>query len=361
MRKKQNERMQENVLGWIVKPLLDWYEQAARALPWRENATPYKVWISEIMLQQTRVETVVPYFERFVSRLPDVNALAEVCEEELLKLWEGLGYYSRAKNLKKAAQKIQTVFAGEIPQSYDALLSLPGIGPYTAGAILSIAFGQPKSAVDANVLRVVARLCASEADVTNLSVKQDISEMLDAIMPHSRCGDFTQALMELGALVCLSNAEPKCSECPLRMACEAHRLESPRQFPVKTPKAERRIEDRVVFVMIQGGRCALRKRSDQGLLAGLWELPNEQGVSTADEAKKYAAHCGVTVKEVLPLPQAKHIFTHVEWHLSGWLIQCVDKENSASFVWADRAQIKGQYAIASAFKSYVEQALRYME
>lgn len=231
-----------NHLTEVPHILLNWYDSHARILPWRESPTAYRVWISEIMLQQTRVEAVKPYFERFIKELPEVKALALASEEQLIKLWEGLGYYNRVRNLQKAAQTIMEHYKGEIPDSYEKLLELSGIGEYTAGAIASIAFGKTVPAVDGNVLRVYTRLTANKEDITKTAVKKEIAKQIKNILPQKRTGDFNQSLMELGATICLPNGLPKCEQCPLKDLCEAKKRDLMQHIPVKTPKRKRKKE-----------------------------------------------------------------------------------------------------------------------
>lgn len=303
----------------IVEPLLAWYAAEARTLPWREHPTPYRVWISEIMLQQTRVEAVKPYFERFVAVLPDVRALAACPEAQLMKLWEGLGYYSRARNLQRAAQVLVRDFDGELPADYEALLKLPGIGPYTAGAVASIAFGLPAPAVDGNVLRVAARLCASEENTALPAVRSAVGDRLRAILPPGRAGDFNQALMELGATVCLPSGAPLCTRCPLRRFCAACNFGSPEAYPVKPEKRRRRTEQYTVFVLRTEEGVLLRRRPERGLLAGLWELPHADGhLDEKEAAQAIEKLTGCAPEELHPLPPRRHIFTHIEWEMTAY-------------------------------------------
>ena len=335
----------------IVEPLLNWYAHNARSLPWRDNPTPYRVWISEIMLQQTRVEAVKPYFERFVRELPDVPALAEVPEDRLMKLWEGLGYYSRAKNLKKAAELMMERYGGALPQSAAELAKLPGIGSYTAGAVASIAYGLPEPAVDGNVLRATSRLEASRREITDPSVKKELGARLRAVYPAGRASAFTQALMELGATVCLPNGTPLCESCPLADLCEAHRKGVENELPVKAPKPPRRVEERTVFLLLSGGMAALHRRPETGLLAGLWEFPCAEGRLSAEQAEAAVRAWGLTPERVEPLPAAKHIFTHVEWHMAGYLIRA--EQPGGEFVWAEYEELLADYAVPSAYRVYL--------
>ena len=306
----------------LVPYLLHWYDRNARILPWRENPRPYDVWVSEIMLQQTRVEAVKGYFDRFLSELPDIRALAEADEEKLLKLWEGLGYYNRVRNMQKAAKKVMEEFGGELPADYEALKSLPGIGSYTAGAIASIAFGLCEPTVDGNVLRVLKRVAASYDDITKEKVKRELEDDVRRVLPKERPGDLNQSLMELGATVCLPNGKPLCEQCPVMHLCQAFHTGCEMLLPVKPPKKERRIEERTVFVIRSGQKIALHKRAPKGLLAGLWELPNVEGYLKLQEIREMFPQM-----EIEKLPDAKHIFSHVEWRMQAYRIALTGKEN----------------------------------
>lgn len=341
----------EDRLSEIVAPLLAWYSERARVLPWRENPTSYRVWISEIMLQQTRVEAVKPYFERFVAQLPDIRALAEAPEEQLLKLWEGLGYYSRVRNLQKAARVVMERFGGNLPDEAAALAALPGIGEYTAGAVASIAFGKPEPAVDGNVLRVVSRLTASRMDVGEPSARRKIGAELRKIYPGGRAGDFTQSLMELGAVVCLPNGAPLCGSCPLRPLCTGYKTGAAPELPVKAAKPKRKIERKTVFILRCDEKTALNRRPEAGLLAGLWEFPNVVGTLSPARAEALLKKWGVGVAEMTPLPKAKHLFTHIEWQMTGYFVRS-DTETE-DFAWACRDEIAARYTIPSAFKAYL--------
>lgn len=338
-------------LSEITRPLLQWYGENARSLPWRDNPAPYRVWISEIMLQQTRVETVKPYFERFVRELPDVGALAEVSEDRLLKLWEGLGYYSRARNLRKAARMVLEEYGGVLPSEPKELLKLPGIGEYTAGAISSIAYGRPEPAVDGNVLRVLARLKADERDIRDPSVKRSEAGELRRIYPQGRCGDFTQALMELGATVCLPNGAPLCGSCPLSTLCEGLKAGKATSLPVVSPKPARRKEEKTVFLILCGGKAALQKRPANGLLAGMWEFPCAPGALSVLEACRTLSGWGFPEAKPEPLPGAKHVFTHVEWQMAGYLVRV--PEQAENFFWAGREDLGSRCAIPSAYKNFL--------
>lgn len=344
------------VLKQAAEPLLHWYDGHARVLPWREKPAPYRVWLSEIMLQQTRVEAVKPYFQRFLSALPDVAALAAVPEEELLKLWEGLGYYNRARNLQKAARVVMEEYGGELPKDYDTLRRLPGIGPYTAGAIASIAYGKRCPAVDGNVLRVITRLLADPSDILEEKVKRRMERQLLAVMPEDRPGDFNQALMELGAVVCIPNGEPLCAGCPWETLCLAHARGLTGSIPYKAPKKARKVEELTVFIIKDGERTALHKRPARGLLAGLYEFPNTPGHLTEEEALSYVKRLGLYALHISELAPAKHIFTHKEWHMRAYAISIAEPADGAGegLLFANAAQSEEKYPIPSAFAAYTE-------
>ena len=351
--------LKENLrLAAIPKPLLEWYDRNKRILPWREAPTPYRVWVSEIMLQQTRVEAVKPYFERFMSVLPDVRALAEAEEEQLLKLWEGLGYYNRVKNLQKAAIQLMEEYGGEMPDQYEELLKLTGIGSYTAGAIASIAYGRRVPAVDGNVLRVLARVRKDGRLITDGKVKAAVEKELAEAMPEDRPGDFNQAMMEIGACVCIPNGAPLCGRCPLNRLCMAHMDGTETEFPQKEAKKPRRIEEKTVLVIRDENRTAIRKRPAGGLLAGMYEFPMLEGCRTVEEITAYLAENGIRVLRVQPLEDAKHIFTHKEWHMKGYLVR-VDElehkspgEDSKNWLFVEPRETEQRYPMPSALSAY---------
>lgn len=341
----------------IVEPLLAWYAAAARTLPWRENRDPYRVWVSEIMLQQTRVEAVRAYYLRFMETFPDVHALAEAPEDTLLKAWEGLGYYARARYLQKTARIIAARYGGVFPRSRDALMQLPGIGPYTAGAIASICFDLPEPAVDGNVLRVAARL--TECFQPMEPLKNQIAKKLRAVYPSGRCGDFTQSLMELGAMVCLPGA-PRCEQCPLSHICIAFKNGSMDALPVTAVKKPRRIEEITVFLVWMDGKLALRRRARTGLLAGMWEPPNLPGTLTEEQARRTIDRWGLALAELCPPFTEKHIFTHVQWNMTCYVAYCAGTADSGAALacdsaakgvfWAAPDALRDEYALPTAFK-----------
>ena len=336
----------------MVEPLLAWYGRHARVLPWRQDVSPYRVWVSEIMLQQTRVEAVKPYFERFLAALPDVAHLAAASEDTLNKLWEGLGYYSRVRNMGRAARVMMERFDGQFPTDYADVLSLPGIGAYTAGAICSISYGQPTPAVDGNVLRVWARIADSSDDVLKQQTKAAVTEALRVVYPAGQCGAFTQALMELGATVCVPNGAPKCDICPAAHVCRAFHRGTARSLPVKSPKKARRVEQRTVYVLTCGGRVAVRKRTEKGLLAGLWEFPNVLGKYPVETFQTPLHGWGVQAVDLKQSIEAKHIFTHVEWHMTGYFVECANQPDA--FLWVTKEEFARDIALPSAFRAFYD-------
>ncbi len=336
--------------------LLAWYRASKRDLPWRQTTDPYRIWISEIMLQQTRVEAVKPYYARFLKICPNVKSLAELPADQLMKLWEGLGYYSRARNLQKAAKDIMSRFGGRLPASYDDLHSLCGIGDYTAGAIASIAFGIPVPAVDGNVLRVLARLQGSERDIADPATKKDWSAALAAVIPADAAGDFTQSMIELGATLCGPNSEAQCHLCPMAPVCRAAKEGLAAVLPVRSPKKPRRIEKRTVLLVRDENRTLLSKRPPKGLLAGLFELPNTEGYLEEKEALAFVRALGLEPIRIKPLEDSKHIFTHIEWQMIAYEVTVRSDfdefENRNGFFLTDNKTLHEHYAIPSAFAAY---------
>ena len=346
----------EELLRQLPGPLLEWFRANARDLPWRRTEDPYRIWVSEIMLQQTRVAAVLGYYARFLQAFPTVEALADAPEEQLMKLWEGLGYYSRARNLQKAAKLVAE--RGAFPCTYRDLLALPGVGDYTASAIASAAFGLPEAAVDGNVLRVVTRLTDCHDDILDPATKKRVRAQVQAVMPE-RPEDiriFNQATMELGATVCVPNGPPKCSVCPAGTFCRGRLLGTAETLPVKRPKKARRVEEWTVFLLLRGSRTALRRREDRGLLAGLWEFPNVEGALDETAAADTVSGWGLRAKAWRKQLTAKHIFTHVEWHMTGYVLE-VEGGGPEDFLWVDGEGLAA-HAVPSAFARYHEEATR---
>ena len=344
--------------------LLAWRKSApdTRDLPWRDEPTPYHVWISEIMLQQTRAAVVRAYYLRFLDALPTVRDLASVDDDALMKLWQGLGYYSRARNLKRAARTIVERYNGTLPNDFDALLTLPGIGRYTASAIASFAYGQPRPAVDGNFLRVAARVTANPIDIAKDAAKHALEAALSPSYPMGRdAGLLNEAFMDLGATICLPNGTPLCRNCPAVRLCLAHEYGTEQNYPVKTALKARRKEKRTVLLLSCGDCIAIRKRPAKGLLAGLWEYPNYDGKLTKHTVRTHLEAEGFHILDIAPLPAARHIFSHIEWDLTGWAVRVAarsevplmaaeDRNDIPSpLLWVRCAELADKYSIPAAF------------
>ncbi|MGN0423008.1 MAG: A/G-specific adenine glycosylase [Lachnospiraceae bacterium] len=350
--------LEDPALYEMVSPIVTWFQKNKRDLPWRNHPDAYRVWVSEIMLQQTRVEAVKPYYERFLRELPTVKDLAEAKEDQLLKLWEGLGYYNRVRNMQKAAQQIMIDYQGQFPDTFEEIRSLKGIGNYTAGAISAFAFGLPKPAVDGNVLRVISRLMGSREDIMKQSVRSKIEEKLEHVIPEGAASDFDQGLIELGALVCVPNGEPKCTECPVAHLCEARKQGMIAEIPVKSKGKARKMEDKTVLIFKDGEKLAIQKRPSKGLLAGLYEFPNQEGHLTMEEVTAYSKKIGLMPVRIKKLEDAKHIFSHIEWHMSGYeiVVDELEKTNEKAFLFIHPEEIEKKYSIPSAFEAYTRYA-----
>ncbi len=345
-----------------VPLLLDWYHTHRRDLPWRQTRDPYHILVSEIMLQQTRAETVKPYYARFLRELPTVEAMANAPEDVILKLWEGLGYYSRVRNLQRAARVVMEQYGGVIPADFDRLLSLPGVGRYTAGAVASIAFDIPAPAVDGNVLRVAARIMGDDGDVLTDATKKRMESAIAPCVPSPGAGDFNQSLIELGAVICLPGTSARCGDCPLQLLCNAQREGRVADLPVRIPKAKRKFENLTVFLLrvIDGdsiSRYIIRRRPEKGLLGGLYEFPNMQGHLTAEEVMKILTAEGVAVHGVAPLAEGKHIFTHITWRMTGYLCDVTLPDTLPENGLCDGISVTAEdmaekYSIPSAFAAY---------
>ena len=336
----------------ITNPLIQWFNMNKRPLPWREDKDPYHVWISEIMLQQTRIEAVKSYYMRFLEALPDIKSLSEIDEDSLLKLWEGLGYYSRARNLKKAAVTVMTDFGGVFPSSFEQIRKLSGVGDYTAAAIASICFNEKIPAVDGNVLRVIARLQKSYENVLLPETRKRVFSQLIQIMPDE-AGAFNEALMELGEVVCLPNGSPDCVNCPVREYCAAYREKLTEELPVRIKQTKRRKENKSVFLIRSSqNRIAIEKRPDKGLLSGMYQLPNIDGFHHTDSLKRSLAEWGLAPKDIVFFKDAKHLFTHVEWQMKGYLVKA--KEESGRFLWVTEEELEQAYPLPTAFQKLLK-------
>jgi len=354
-----NNSLRKERLFSISKPLLKWYDENRRHLPWREDPTPYHVWVSEIMLQQTRVEAVKPYYRRFMEALPDIESLSAAGEQELLKLWEGLGYYSRVRNLQIAARQIMEEYEGVMPEDYEKLLKLKGIGSYTAGAIASIAFQKKVPAVDGNVLRVLSRICMDKGVITDTKVKKRMEQELLETMCPDRPGDFNQAMMEIGAMVCIPNGAPHCDICPLQHICLAREAGQQEAFPKKAGKKARTVEEKTVLIIQDANKAAIRQRPGKGLLAGMYEFPTMEGYKTAEEVVKYLSENGLDPIRIQPLTDSKHIFSHKEWHMKGYQVR-VDElvsrdpgKEIENWLFIEPRETQERYPVPAAFAAYV--------
>ncbi len=343
-----------DLLAGAIPPLTRWYEQNRKPLPWRVEPTPYHVWISEIMLQQTRIEAVIPYYQRFLAELPDVQSLAAVEDDRLMKLWQGLGYYSRARNLKKAAILLCEEYGGRIPFDAEKLRRLPGVGDYTAGAIASIAYGRPEPAVDGNVLRVVSRICACPDDIALPETKRAVTGALRAVYPEGEAASLlTQGLMELGETICVPNGSARCALCPIRDLCRACAEGDPERYPTRAPKNARRVEEKTVLLLLDGrGRAVVRRRPDTGLLAGLYEFPMKEKLLSEDEVREALEAEGFAVGSVENIGKSKHLFTHIEWNMVGYAIKCEKIPPEYERDLRDISEILTDCATPTALKKY---------
>ena len=344
--------MDEQILAAAVEPLCKWYQKNKKHYPWRESRDPYRIWISEVMLQQTRTAAVLPYYERFLAAFPTVEALAAAEDDRLMKLWEGLGYYSRARNLKKGAMQVMERFGGTLPRTKAELCTVAGIGSYTAGAIASMAFGEPSSAVDGNVLRVCMRLLGSDADISKEATKKELSLALDAVYPSGEAAALlTEGLMELGEVVCIPGGEARCALCPLAELCAAKAGGITHLLPAKSAKKPRKILPRTLWIFkTPDGRYGIRKRPKSGLLAGLYEFPAEDLPLSETEAKAFLSHRGVRFSSLTPIGEAVHIFTHLEWHMTGYLV-ALDAPTE-DLIFATGEALSSTYALPSAFRFF---------
>lgn len=341
----------------LAVKLLEYYDREARPLPFRLNPSPYPIWLSEIMSQQTRMETLVPYFERFIKKLPTIEDLAKASEEELLKLWEGLGYYSRVRNLQKAAQQIVADYGGQLPKEAKELEKLPGIGPYTAGAISSIAFGQPSPAIDGNVIRVFSRVYEIDAPLGTSKNKKLIEAAVLEHLPKERPGDFNQGIMEIGAKICLPNGEPLCDQCPIQEFCQAKAKGREQNFPVTKAKKARVIEAMTVFLLRQDEKVLLEKRPSQGILAGQWQFPMQAGHLSQEEGQEWLESLGFKVTAIHLGKEAKHIFSHKEWHMISYEVEVfpIVRETEVTMDWFSPKDLD-VIALPTAFKVFRQRA-----
>lgn len=337
----------------ITRPIVLWYQENKRMLPWREDKSAYAIWISEIMLQQTKIEAVKSYYARFMKEIPDIQTLANIPEERLLKLWEGLGYYNRARNLKKAAIQIQEEYLGKMPNTYENIVKLAGIGEYTAGAIASIAFKEKIPAVDGNVLRVLSRILASNKDVLLPATKKEMTAILQEIMPEE-AGDFNEGLMELGETICIPKGTPFCEKCPVQDYCEARRLNLTEQIPVRIQKVKRKQKKKTVFFLIYQDKIAIQKRKNKGLLGGLYEFPNIDYWIKKSEIDSVLEGWNLEKKnaKIEEFEEKNHIFSHVEWKMKPIMVEV--KKANTDFIWVTEKEINTKYAMPTAFTKLIK-------
>ncbi len=342
------------------KDLMNWYEKEARDLPWRREPSPYGIWVSEMMLQQTRVETVIPYYNRFMEAFPDVFALALGEEEQLLKLWQGLGYYARARNLKKGAEMVVKNYHGKIPENREELMKIPGIGPYISSAIASMAFQKPVASLDGNLYRVLARIYLWEEEINSVHSKRALAQLAENLLCQDKPGDFNQAMMDLGATICIPNGAPMCGRCPVNEHCKAYSEGKTDSIPVKTTKKPRKILNKTVFLVRYLNYVVLRKRPNSGLLAGLWEFPNVDGNLSWEQAQKFLRIGGIISGDFHEIGDSKHVFTHLEWKMKGYEIVINDRipftgiEPYNHWQWVELEVLHQEYSIPSAFRDYVK-------
>ncbi len=350
------------------KALLRWYDANKRDMPWRNTEDPYKIWVSEIMLQQTRVDQAEPYFRRFIEAFPTVDALAAADQDDVLKLWEGLGYYSRARNLHDAAQEVVRVHESKVPYRYDDIRELKGVGPYTAAAVLSIAHGEPHAVLDGNVIRVLARVFAINDDARSGRTRRLLQKLADALLFEKRPGDYNQALMELGATVC-TPSNPSCTICPLQEICDARAAKLQESFPVKSSKAPiPHYEIAVAIILDDEQRVFIQQRPDDAMLGGLWEFPG--GKQEADESLKQTCRrevyeeLSVAVKDLRPFYSLKHAYSHFKITLHAFTCQIAEGTPSPPEAtparWVSIAQLD-DFAFPRANRRLIEELQRRMD
>ncbi len=341
-----------------ISALLGWYRENKRDLPWRKNNTPYETWISEIMLQQTRVEAVKERFVLFLKELPTVQDLSNCEDDRLMKLWEGMGYYSRARNLKKCAQEVVANYEGKLPDDPALLRKLPGIGPYTAGAISAIAYGTKAAAVDGNVLRILTRYFDDYSDINKDATKRQYEAVIETYYKENTLSkedisDLTQAFMELGAIVCLPNGEPLCDRCPWKDQCKAKREGHLSEIPNKKTKIERPVVLKTVFVVMDETSVYLTKRPHKGLLADMYEFYAVDHSVPDEEVKGLMEEVFGTVRSVRKLPSSKHIFSHLEWHMDAYEVTVESLRDTGEGIVILKEELK-DYAVPSAYQAYLK-------
>lgn len=343
----------------IVNPLLEWYYQNQRLLPWRKDKNPYHVWVSEIMLQQTRIEAVIDYYYRFMTELPTIESLANCNQDRLLKLWEGLGYYNRVRNLQKSAQIIMNEYHGVFPDSYLTILSLPGIGEYTASAIASICFSLQEATVDGNVLRVYMRINNCYDNIDDKKVRTEVRKNIISIMPKDT-GSFNQALMELGETICIPNGVPKCEICPIKNFCKAYENKSFLELPVKSTKKEKQEEDYTIFLFTHHQKVGICKRSEQGLLHNLWQFFNVSGKLSLSQIKTYLNNHNIEYSKIKKSITYSHIFTHKKWNMVSYIVNLENTKNINGVTWVTLEELEKEYALPTAFQPFKKKIIEEM-
>lgn len=344
----------------IVNPLLEWYCQNKRILPWRIDKDPYHVWISEIMLQQTRIEAVIGYYQRFMEELPTIIDLANCSQDKLLKLWEGLGYYNRVRNLQKAAKIIVEQYNQIFPNSYQEILALPGIGEYTASAISSICFSLKEATVDGNVLRVYMRVNNRYDNIDDMKIRKKVRGELIRIMPEDS-GSFNEALMELGETICIPNGVPKCDKCPIKCFCKAYQNKTYLELPVRQSKKEKKVENYTVFLFAFQDMLAISKRKNTGLLHSMWQFPNIESLLRITEIEKYLNENNIGFSKIKKAISYTHVFTHKKWNMCSYLIELNEKIDFNDIIWVSLKELDDFYAIPTAFqpfKKYLERKIK---
>lgn len=341
----------------IVNPLLGWYHQNKRTLPWRVDKEPYHIWVSEIMLQQTRIEVVIGYYYRFMRELPTIKDLADCPQDRLLKLWEGLGYYNRVRNLQKAARVIVEQYNNQFPNTYLQILTLPGIGEYTASAISSICFSLKEATVDGNVLRVYMRINNCYDNIGDTKVRKKVRENLIKIMPEDS-GAFNEALMELGETICIPNGIPKCRECPIRNYCKGHQNQTYLELPVRQRKKEKKLENYTVFLFILNDEVAIEKRKNIGLLHNMWQFPNTENSFDLSQAQLYLQNLNLSFFKLEKGISYTHIFTHKKWNICSYIVWLKEKNFFNDAIFVSLEDLEKVYALPTAFqplRKYLEE------
>ena len=336
-----------------TEQIVKWYQENKRDLPWRKGKNPYHIWISEIMLQQTRIEAVIGYYYRFLEKIPDIKTLATIEEKSLLKLWEGLGYYNRARNLKIAANQIENEYQGKFPTTYVEIIKLKGIGEYTASAISSICYNEPQVTIDGNVLRVFTRFYNDQRNIDEPRTKKSIREYLQKIIPEES-GDFNQGLMEIGETICIPNGIPKCNICPLKKDCLANHYNTYQDLPIRKKKIVKKQEDYTVLIFQNQDEVAIYQRTKESLLNNLWGFPQIEGLFSMEEIKDYLIKQNIKYQYIQQGIQNTHIFTHKKWNMISYKIRLTTNYSLKQYKWKKISEIKEEFAIPTAYKPFLE-------